>query len=95
MAHPYLLPITCESFHPHYYTYDPFSDARKEVAAVGDFDNDIEMIKWTGLGVAMGMAMTMSNKSPMSQQPVIPSTVSQKSFAIIFKESGMAILTEE
>lgn len=26
----------------------------KEVVTVGDFDNDIEMIEWAGLGVAMG-----------------------------------------
>lgn len=27
---------------------------REEVVAVGDYDNDIEMIQWAGLGVAMG-----------------------------------------
>ncbi|MNJ54613.1 Sugar phosphatase YidA [compost metagenome] len=29
---------------------------RNRVAAVGDYDNDIEMLVWAGLGVAMGNA---------------------------------------
>ncbi|RED51698.1 HAD family hydrolase [Cohnella phaseoli] len=28
----------------------------KEVAAVGDYDNDIDMLQWAGLGIAMGNA---------------------------------------
>ncbi|HEX7057154.1 MAG TPA: Cof-type HAD-IIB family hydrolase [Bacilli bacterium] len=27
---------------------------RKEVAAIGDFDNDIDMLSWAGLGICMG-----------------------------------------
>jgi Cof subfamily protein (haloacid dehalogenase superfamily) len=28
----------------------------EEVAAIGDYDNDIEMLRWAGLGIAMGNA---------------------------------------
>jgi hydroxymethylpyrimidine pyrophosphatase-like HAD family hydrolase len=35
---------------------DHYHIARDEVMAIGDHDNDIEMIAWAGLGVAMGNA---------------------------------------
>ena len=35
---------------------DFYNIARDEVMAIGDHDNDIEMITWAGLGVAMGNA---------------------------------------
>jgi Cof subfamily protein (haloacid dehalogenase superfamily) len=35
---------------------DHYNIAQAEVMAIGDHDNDIEMIAWAGLGVAMGSA---------------------------------------
>lgn len=35
---------------------DYYNITRDEVMAIGDHDNDIEMISWAGLGVAMGSA---------------------------------------
>jgi len=29
---------------------------REEVMAIGDYDNDVDMVKWAGLGVAVGSA---------------------------------------
>ncbi len=46
-----------------------------EIMAIGDNENDLSMIEYAGLGVAMGNAVSLSKKQQMSSLHQTTSTV--------------------
>ena len=55
-----------------------------EIMAMGDANNDIEMLQFAGLGIAMGMPVTMSNPLLMTLQPAMKKTALRVPLRSIF-----------